>query len=102
MALPRFIVNDQSIKNSQGFCLENAAGRFDGTKKAYGAAIVPETDTQASLMYCDTEVMRAAGTAEVFAQYATTGEGRDTLGFQQCFTALPIWSKFIAALYSNK
>lgn len=74
----------------------------DGTKKAYGAAVVPETDTQASLMYCDTEVMRAMGSTDVFARYKDPQERGDVLGYQQRFTALPIRNKYIAAFYSAK
>lgn len=74
----------------------------DGTKKAYGAAVVPDTDTQASIMYCDTEVMRAMGTTEVFAKYKDPEQRGDVIGFQQRFTALPIRNKFISTLYSPK
>lgn len=49
-----------------------------GAKKAYGSAIVEATDTQASLMYCDTEVMRAVGTTEVFAKYKDPEARRHT------------------------
>lgn len=73
----------------------------DGVKKAYGAAIDPAADTQASLMYCDTEVMRAMGTTEMFAKYGDPGERGDVIGFQQRFTALPIRGKYTAALVSK-
>lgn len=71
-------------------------------KKAYGAAVTEDTDTQASLMYCDTEVMRAMGTTEVFAKYKDPEQRGDILGYQQRFTALPIRGKYTAALYSEK
>lgn len=74
----------------------------DGAKKAYGAATTSATDTQASLMYCDTEVMRAVGSTDVFARYKDPQERGDVLGYQQRFTALPIRNKYIAALYSAK
>lgn len=73
-----------------------------GVKKAYGAAVAEATDTQASLMYCDTEVMRALGTTEVFAKYKDPEQRGDILGYQQRFTALPIRGKYTAALYSEK
>ena len=74
----------------------------DGTKKAFGAAVVPETDTQGSLMYCDTEVMRAVGSTDVFARYKDPAERGDILGYQQRFTALSIRGKYAAAFYSAK
>lgn len=74
----------------------------DGTKKAFGSAVVPDTDTQGSLMYCDTEVMRAVGSIEVFARYKDPQERGDVVGFQQRFTALPIRNKYISAFYSPK
>lgn len=74
----------------------------DGTKKAFGAAVVPETDTQGSLMYCDTEVMHAMGSTDVFARYKDPGERGDILGYQQRFTALSIRGKYAAAFYSAK
>lgn len=74
----------------------------DGTKKAYGAAVAPETDTQASLMYCDTEVMRAVGSTDVFVRYKDPQERGDVLGYQQRFTALSIRGKYAAAFYSAK
>lgn len=73
-----------------------------GAKKAYGAAVAEATDTQASLMYCDTEVMRAMGTTEVFAKYKDPEQRGDILGYQQRFTALPIRGKYVATLYSEK
>lgn len=73
-----------------------------GVKKAYGAAVTTDTDTQASLLYCDTEVMRALGTTEVFARYKDPKERGDIIGYQQRFTALPIRGKYVAALYSEK
>lgn len=72
-----------------------------GQKLAYGAA-AGETDTRASIMYCDTEVMRAQGDVEVFATYKDPKERGDILGFQQRFTALPIRGKYLGAIYSGK
>ena len=74
----------------------------DGTKKAFGSAVTSETDTQGSIMYCDTEVMRAVGDVEVFARYKDPQERGDLIGFQQRFTAMPICSKYISAIYSAK
>lgn len=71
-----------------------------GGKKALGAALL-ETDTQASLMYCDTEVMRALGTTEMFAKYKDPEQRGDLIGFQQRFTAMPIRGKYTAALVSQ-
>ena len=71
-----------------------------GTKKAMGAAVVPG-DTQASLMYCDTEVMRAMGTTDMFAKYKDPEQRGDMIGFQQRFTAMPIRGKYTAALVSK-
>ena len=73
-----------------------------GAKKAFGSAVVSETDTQGSIMYCDREVMRAVGSTEVFARYKDPQERGDVIGFQQRFTALPIRAKYISAIYSAK
>lgn len=72
-----------------------------GIKKAMGAAVV-ENDTQASLIYCDTEVMRAMGDTEVFAKYKDPDQRGDVLGYQQRFSAYPIRGKYIGAIYSGK
>lgn len=72
-----------------------------GTKKAMGAAAIAG-DMQSSLMYCDTEVMHAMGSTQVFAKYKDPGERGDVIGFQQRFTALPIRGKYTAALVSTK
>lgn len=83
----------------------NNTATFDGTtgqKKAYGAAADPTKDAISSLVYCDTEVMRASGDTEIFVTYKDPKERGDILGFQQRFTALPIRSKYIGAIYSGK
>lgn len=73
-----------------------------GKKKAFGAAADPTGDVPSSLIYCDTEVMRATGTTDVFVTYKSPKERGDILGYQQRFTALPIRGKFIGAIYSDK
>lgn len=78
---------------------------FDTTtkqKKAFGAAYDPAKDTRSSLVYCDTEVMRAVGTTEVFAKYKDPEQRGDVLGYQQRFTALQIRGKYVGAIYSGK
>ena len=78
---------------------------FDTTtkqKKAFGAALDAAKDTQASLVYCDREVMRAIGTTDVFAKYNDPEQRGDVIGYQQRFTALPIRNKYIGAIYSGK
>lgn len=72
-----------------------------GQKKAYGAA-PGASDTQASLVYSDTEVMRAMGDTEVFVKYKDPSERGDVIGYQQRFTAYPIRGKYIGAIYSGK
>lgn len=67
---------------------------------AFGAATTA-TDTQASIAYCTTEVMRATGDVEVFARYKDPSERGDVIGFQQRFTALPIRGKYIGAIFSG-
>ena len=78
---------------------------FDTTtkqRKAFGAALDNSKDTQASLIYCDKEVMRAIGATEVFAKYNDPEQRGDVIGYQQRFTALPIRNKYIGAIYSGK
>jgi len=72
-----------------------------GQKKAYGSA-KGATDTQASLVYSDKEVMRAMGDTEVFAKYKDPDQRGDVIGFQQRFTAYSIRNKHIGAIYSGK
>lgn len=88
------------------FSLFNFSGLplFDtttGKKKAYGAA-KGDTDTQASLVYSDTEVMRAVGDTDLFVKYKDPAERGDVIGYQQRFTAYPIRGKYIGAIYSGK
>lgn len=83
----------------------NTTAMFDATtgqKKAFGAAADPAKDAISSLVYCDTEVMRAAGTTEIFVKYKDPEQRGDVVGFQQRFTALPIRGKYIGAIYSGK
>ena len=72
-----------------------------GEKLAYGAA-AGATDTQASIIYCEDNVMCAAGDTDVFVTYKSPTERGDILGYQQRFTALPINGKNLAAIYSAK
>jgi hypothetical protein len=72
-----------------------------GTKKAFGSA-VDTNDTQASLAYCSTEVMRASGETEIFVKYKDPEQRGDVVGFQQRFTAYPIRNKYLGAIYSGK
>lgn len=72
-----------------------------GEKVAYGTE-PGITDTQASIIYCEDNVMRAIGDTEVFVEYKSPTERGDILGYQQRFTALPINGKNLAAIYSAK
>lgn len=72
-----------------------------GQKKAYGSAVSP-TDTQASIMYVDTEVCLARGATDVFAKYKDPEHRGDIIGFQQRATALSIRNKYMGAIYSGK
>lgn len=70
-------------------------------KLAFGSAVT-QADTQASLCYCDTEVMRAVGDVEMFVNYKDAKERGDVVGFQQRFTGLSIRGKYAAAIFSGK
>ncbi len=88
------------------FTLFNFSGLpyFDTTtdkKKAYGSA-AGANDTQASLIYSATEVMRAQGDTEVFVKYKDPEQRGDVIGYQQRFSAYPIRGKYIGAVYSGK
>ena len=72
-----------------------------GAKKAFGA-VAGANDTMASIVYCNTEVMRAEGDYDAFARYKDPEVRGDIVGFQQRFTALPIRNKYIGAVYSGK
>ena len=72
-----------------------------GEKLAYTAS-PSATDTQASIVYCEDNVMRAVGDTDVFVTYKSPTERGDILGYQQRFTALPINGRNLAAIYSAK
>lgn len=72
-----------------------------GEKVAFGTQ-AGATDTQASIIYSEDNVMRAVGDTEVFVTYKSPKERGDILGYQQRFTALPINGKNLAAIYSAK
>lgn len=72
-----------------------------GEKLAFGAQ-AGATDTQASIVYCEDNVMRAVGDTDVFVTYKSPKERGDIIGYQQRFTALPINGKNLAAIYSAK
>lgn len=72
-----------------------------GVKQSFGAANDANSQ-QASLFYVQSEVMRAEGTYDMFATLKDPGARGDIIGFQQRFTALPIRSKYQAAIYSAK
>lgn len=87
-----------SVFSSSGLPYFNATS---GQKVAFGTAAA-ETDTQASLIYCEDYVMRAVGSTEMFVKYKDPAERGDVIGFQQRFTAMPINGKYTAAIYSAK
>lgn len=70
-----------------------------GAKKAYGA-VPAGTDTQASIAWVKSEVMRCTGTYDVFATFADPGQRGDIIGFQQRFHAMPFRAKYTGAIYS--
>lgn len=88
-----------SLFTYSGLPLFNAS---TGKKKAFGAAADPTNDVPASLIYCDTEVMRAVGTTEMFTTLKDPGARGDIVGFQQRFTGLSIRGKYSGAIYSAK
>lgn len=103
LKLYKEVLSSGKIFNSKLFTFSGLP-YFDtttGKKKAYGAA-VGATDSQASLMYCETEVCLARGTTDVFARYKDPKERGDIIGFQQRAMALPIRGKYIGAIYSGK
>jgi hypothetical protein len=73
-----------------------------GVKVAFGAAAAPSTDTVSSLAYCESEVMRAEGSVDMFylPKAMNTGNRADEIGFQKFHIAMPIRNKAIAAIYS--
>jgi hypothetical protein len=71
-----------------------------GAKAGFGAAAAPSTDTISSVAFCNTEVMKAMGTVEMFARLKDPEQRGDIIGFQQRFLALPLRNKGIGAIYS--
>lgn len=103
LKLYKEVLSSGKIFNSKLFTFSGLP-YFDtatGKKKAFGSAIA-ETDTQASLMYCEKEVCLARGTVDVFAKYKDPEQRGDIIGFQQRAMALPIRGKYIGAIYSGK
>lgn len=70
-----------------------------GAKVAYGAAEAA-TDTICSVFFHKDEVMRAKGTADMFATIKDPVKRGDIIGFQMRFIALSIRGKGIGAIYS--
>lgn len=73
-----------------------------GQKKAFGAALDAANDMPTSIVYSDTEVMRAVGDVDMFAKFKDPEHRGDVVGFQQRFTALSIRNKYNGAIYSGK
>ena len=74
--------------------------KLTGVKIAFGAAADPEVDTIASIAWCNSEVMRAQGTFNMFERLNDPEQKGDIINFQMRGVALPKRSKMIAALYS--
>lgn len=71
-----------------------------GTKKAYGAAAAPATDTISSFAYVGSEACMAMGTLEMFDSLRDVDARGDKIGFQQRFIALPVRNKYFGAIYA--
>lgn len=71
-----------------------------GAKAALGAAAAPTTDTISSVAFLKTEVMKAIGTVEMFATLKDPANKGDIINFQMRFSALPLRSKGLGAIYS--
>lgn len=72
-----------------------------GAKCAWGA-VAADTDTIASFAFFKDEVMKAMGTTEMFYTLKDPANKGDIVNFQMRFVALPMRSKYIAAIYSPK
>lgn len=70
-----------------------------GERNAFGAASA-DTDAVASVAWVETEVMRSAGTIKMFLRENDPVTRGDVFGFQQRYVAMPMRSKYIAAIYS--
>ncbi len=71
-----------------------------GAKVAFGAAPAPATDTIASVAWCQSEVMRALGTFDMFERLKDPEQKGDIINFQMRGIALPKRNKMIASIYS--
>lgn len=71
-----------------------------GEKVAFGAAAAPTTDTIASIAWCESEVMRALGTFDMFERLKDPEQKGDIINFQMRGIALPKRNKMIASIYS--
>lgn len=75
--------------------------KTSGAKVAYGAAAAPSTDTISSVAFLNTEVCKAQGTIEMFADLKNPGQRGDIIGFQMRGLALPFRAKGLGAIYSS-
>lgn len=75
--------------------------KITGTKKAWGSAENPETDTISSVAFVASEVMRAQGSFEMFERLRDPEQKGDIINFQMRAVALPIRNKAIGAIYSS-
>lgn len=93
-------------KNVAGFDLYSSSmvPTFDATtekKEAFGAA-KGANSMPTTVFWSDTEVMRANGDVDMFVREKDPDYRADILGFQKRFTALPLRSYGIGAMYSAK
>lgn len=72
-----------------------------GVKKAFNTAAAGTDSLATSFFFVDSEVMRADGDYDMFAQYASPTEQGDIISFLKRFIALPIRNKGIGAIYST-
>jgi hypothetical protein len=68
------------------------------TKKAFGAALDPDDDKQASIFFYGGSVMKALGTTDMFERLKDPEQKGDIINFQQRALVLPKVAKYLGAI----
>ncbi len=98
------LLDSRKIAGMFDLHISTATAKYNGTtgaKTAYGAEAA-DTDAISALFYCDKEVARADGDAEMFYVEKSPTERGDIVGFQKRFIAAPMRGKYIASIYCPK
>lgn len=103
LKLYKAILSDKKLFSFKLYSFNNTPLFDTETKQklAFGAASL-DNSTRSSLVFCNTEVVKATGSADMFVSIKDPKERGDIVGFQQRFTALPFRNKYVGSIFSGK